>query len=513
MNGWRAGRRMPLILVVEDEPMQRLLCRKALNAAGFDSIEVEDGAQALSAFARHRPDAVLLDLVMPGMDGFAACASLRALPGGRGTPILMVTGLDDIQSVARAYDAGATDFITKPLNWMILIQRIRYMLRADESFRRLQVSEQRLGEAQRIAALGNFVWTPGQRQLECSAGMLRLFWKPEGLGTLPLKYALRRIPPSDRARLRRAIRDMTMPERVLSIDLDIQPETGGQPETDRLPRNILLRTEIRVDETGARSIQGTIQDITERKRVEAELAEAREAQEANAARSVFLATMSHELRTPLNAIMGFSELISMQTFGPIAPRYAEYAGNILTAGRHMHELVGDILTMSKLESGRYPLNLEAVPLRIAAESTLALFRGTEMARDHWISLVEKGNWATIEADERAIKQMLLNLLANAVKFSPPGTLVEVNCDRGDEGQVRLSVTDHGIGMTADEAAEAILPFRQIDTRLARKYGGSGLGLSIVKRLIERHGGHLAIDSTPGEGSSVTLIFPQPQGLP
>ncbi|HZU89178.1 MAG TPA: response regulator, partial [Stellaceae bacterium] len=149
--------------------------RQALEGAGFEVIEATNGATALAVFADARPDLVVLDVVMPDIDGFAVCAAIRATPGGLYTPILMATALDDVASIDRAYRVGATDFIGKPINWAVLPHRVRYMLRAADNFRRLLVSENRLAEAQRIAGLGNFRWVPGSAAIECSAELRRIF--------------------------------------------------------------------------------------------------------------------------------------------------------------------------------------------------------------------------------------------------------------------------------------------------------------------------------------------------
>jgi signal transduction histidine kinase len=414
----------------------------------------------------------------------------------------MMTGLDDVESIERAYDVGATDFISKPISWMILVQRIRYMLRASAAFRRLQLNEKRLAEAQRIAAMGNFSWRPGRTQVECSAEALRIFGVAEASGGVSMHRILRRLPAADRATLRDALRQPASPGEPISIDSYVAASPSAI-------RNISLRAEAVVDGDGHLCIQGTVQDISERKRIETELKSARDqAQTADAAKTAFLANMSHELRTPLNIIIGFSELMAQEAFGPLPnARYRDYATDILKTGRLMFELISDILLMTKVEADSYELALEPIDLRGLIQDTLALFRGSPAARDRELVLVGGRDCPWIEADRRAAKQMLLNLLSNAVKFSETDTPVHVHCSREPNGRVRLSVIDRGIGMTPEQAQLAVRPFRQVDTRLARKYDGAGLGLSIVKRFIELHGGELVIDSEPNVGSCISLVFP------
>ncbi len=228
----------------------------------------------------------------------------------------------------------------------------------------------------------------------------------------------------------------------------------------------------------------------------------------NEAKSRFLANMSHELRTPLNAIIGFSEIIAQESFGPIGQaRYRDYATDIMKSGRHMHELVNDILTMAKLDAGRFELYQEEIELWRTVKGVLRIFMGTEMAQGREIVVAEGVAWPRLQADKRALKQMLLNLLSNAVKFSSAPAPVEIGWRVNAAGEGELTVTDQGIGMTETEAELAVKPFHQVDNSTARRYEGTGLGLSIVKAMIEMHGGRLRIVSTVGQGTAITLIFP------
>ena len=275
-------------------------------------------------------------------------------------------------------------------------------------------------------------------------------------------------------------------------------------------RTLCLRAEVATADDETAYLRGSFQDITERKRVEIELASARdEARTADGAKTAFLATMSHELRTPLNAIIGFSELIAQQAFGPIEQnRYVDYARDTGKAGLQMLGIVDDVLTIAQLEADRFDLVLESVELTEIAEATVAAFRQTEGGGNHDITVAVNGAPGPVSADRRAVKQMLQKLLSNAAKFSPLGTAIQVTIGAEGEGFARLSVADRGIGITAEMAGLVVRPFHQADNRLAREYGGTGLGLSIVNALIERHGGRLIIDSAPSVGTCMSLDFPR-----
>jgi signal transduction histidine kinase len=201
-------------------------------------------------------------------------------------------------------------------------------------------------------------------------------------------------------------------------------------------------------------------------------------------------------------------MIAEQAFGPIGQgRYIDYARNTGKAGQQMLDFVVDVLTIAQLEAGRFQLELERLDLVEAVEGALAEFRESETGRGRDITLTVSGAPSLINADRRAVQQMLLKLLSNAAKFSPAETAIRVTVAAGDEGFTRLSVADQGTGISPETAAMAIRPFHQVDGRLARKYGGTGLGLSIINGLIERHGGHLSIDSAPAKGTCVSLEFP------
>jgi two-component system cell cycle sensor histidine kinase PleC len=235
------------------------------------------------------------------------------------------------------------------------------------------------------------------------------------------------------------------------------------------------------------------------------------ATDANTTKSHFLALMSHELRTPLNAIIGFSEVLTREMFGPLGgDRYRDYANDIHEAGRHLLALINDILDVSKAEAGKLELYPEAVDIAALFADCTRLTSGR--AKDQQVQCHARlpVDFPALQADALRIKQVVLNLLTNAIKFTPAGGRVTISADLGDDGGILLCVEDTGIGMAPELIPVALEPFRQIASPFSRNTEGTGLGLSLVKLLTEQHGGTLAIESAAGQGTTVRLRFPPSQ---
>ncbi|MBV8535499.1 MAG: PAS domain-containing sensor histidine kinase [Alphaproteobacteria bacterium] len=247
-------------------------------------------------------------------------------------------------------------------------------------------------------------------------------------------------------------------------------------------------------------------DVTDRK--QREIAEL-----ANAAKTRFLAHLSHEFRTPLNAIIGFSEIIKSELLGEIAnKRYVSYGNDIHFSGTHLLNLVNDVLDLTRIEAGKIEPVFETVDARSVVERALRLFESKAAAKHVTIHLEIDANVSELKADERMMRQCLINLVDNAIKFSPPGTSITVRATR-DDAWLRIRVIDQGAGMEEKDIPTALQPFRQLDNVMSRSNEGAGLGLPLVKSYCELHGGGLSIRSKPGIGTEATLRFPYPGGKP
>ncbi|MDB5507348.1 MAG: sensor histidine kinase [Devosia sp.] len=254
-------------------------------------------------------------------------------------------------------------------------------------------------------------------------------------------------------------------------------------------------------------VVGLFRDITERKQHEVEMREARKtAEDANSAKSRFLATIGHELRTPLNAIVGFSEMMTTGIGGSLTPQHKEYAELIHGSGMHLLDVVRMLLDMSRLEAGKFELQTESFAPEGLVGPCVSIIE--PLAREKQVTLKTdlRIGLPDVIADERACRQILINLLSNAVKFSNDGGQVVLSMWR--QGQsLGISVKDNGIGMSTESLGRIGEPFFQVHDGLARRYEGTGLGLSIVKGLIDLHGGQLRAMSEPGYGTTITVLLP------
>ena len=244
-----------------------------------------------------------------------------------------------------------------------------------------------------------------------------------------------------------------------------------------------------------------------------------EAERADAAKTQFLANMSHELRTPLNAVIGFADIIQGEMFGTDAAawgRYRDYAADIASSGRFLLDVINEILDLSKASAGKIELREDHASVAQIVASVRRLC--AERARHAELALDIAGPEADIElwADETKLKQVLLNLVSNAIKFTPAGGRISVVVGLAPEGGLSIAVADNGIGIAADDLDRVFQPFVQVDSSLARRHAGTGLGLPLARSFVELHGGTIAIRSEPGQGTQVTVWLPPSRilnGLP
>lgn len=285
------------------------------------------------------------------------------------------------------------------------------------------------------------------------------------------------------------------PEFVATLAIDITNLKNRQHELMEANR-MLERNAIRLEELNVEY-----------------MAERTTALEANRSKSQFLAHMSHELRTPLNAVIGFSEIMVGQLFGEMPKRYLGYAEDVLASGRHLLSVIDDLLDLSRIEAGKYELNMSRFSAAETVKASIDIVNGRALERNQVLSIEIAPGIEAIRADRRAVKQILINLLANAINASPEPGRISVRVQADDDGSVTFSIEDQGKGMSSEQVERAFDPVWQAEEMLSRESEGTGLGLSICKRLVELHDGGIEIRSAAGVGTVVSITIPNALAQP
>lgn len=367
----------------------------------------------------------------------------------------------------------------------------------------LERNRNQLKQAESIGRLGRWKWQVGEDTINWSEELYRIWDVNPDHFTPNFANMYEMLDEDDQDRMDQTLQRAVINKNNFDVDFCLRMPHGEE-------RYIRCEGRCALDEEGhVTSLYGIMQDMTEWMAYERELKSAKEAAErAYAAKTQFLANMSHELRTPLNAIIGFSEMIQSQMFGPLgSEKYVDYAGDIRQSGAHLLDLISDILDMSKIEAGKYDLDLEEVQIVDVVETAIKMVTTRARETGIMITLKESFSPATIMvADRRACLQILLNILSNAVKFSNKGGKIELVCQSGKD-KISIRIRDYGIGIPANKLATITNPFEQVSPHYTREHEGSGLGLAITKELVEMHGGTMKIESQIGVGTTVTINMP------
>jgi PAS domain S-box-containing protein len=405
----------------------------------------------------------------------------------------------EVRTVYRENDVEL-DSEGRPIRRIVTFKDITDLKTTEAQLRQIQDD---LNRAQRLAQAGSVVWDLRSGHATWSDETYRIF------GVNPDKFIptnenfLNLVVPEDRPNQLARRQELLQGKCPAACEFSIRRPDGDV-------RRIYSEAELVLDENG-RPVRwvGMHQDITAQRSTEHSLREAKEAAEAaSLAKSQFLANISHELRTPLNAIIGFSEMVEQGFAGPVRPKQQEYMGLVLQSGRHLLNVINDILDLAHADSGKFELCEEkGVDIQDIIATCVALMKHRADAGALLLSTAIDDHLPLIVADPTRLKQILLNLMSNAIRFTQSGGSVVTAARRTADGGMAIDVRDTGVGMTPEEIETAWELFGQVDARLARAHEGTGLGLPLARRLTELHGGFLRIQSEKGRGTTVTVTLP------
>jgi PAS domain S-box-containing protein len=492
----------PTILLVDDDAAKRLALRAMLTPLGHAVVEADSGRAALGAVLADRFALILMDVRMPTLDGYETAKLIRQRRQSELTPIIFVTAFADEAATATAYASGAVDFIVTPIVPDVLRAKVSAFVDLSEQSQQLRRSLESIttlnaalrdSEARTHAVMQNVadgIVTVGDDGLiesfNRSAQRLFGYREQEVIGK-PLELILTASQHED-------VADPD-PERALA---GLPSATFSSSDaTDAVGRRkdgscFLIEMAISEMKIGRRMVTiGCIRDVTTQKQALAQVIE------ASRMKSEFVANMSHEIRTPLNGVIGMTDLMSGTNLDAVQ---REYVDVLSTSGEALLTLIDDILDFSKLAAGRVDLDPTDFELRGAVEDACQILAGRASAKGLELGhRVDADVPVTVNGDPARLRQILLNLLSNAVKFTASGEVaLRVACQQ--DGQLRFTVSDTGVGIDGDDAQRLFEAFTQADQSTTRKYGGTGLGLTIARELTLRMGGEIGAEARSTGGS-------------
>lgn len=496
------------VLIVDDAPGNLRLLTIILSEKGYGILEAQDGETALEYAINRLPDLILLDIMMSGLNGFEVCRRLKSEPSTRDIPIIFITALEDISNKMKAFSLGCVDYVTKPFHRAEVIARVETHLSLVNAKRKLEqeIMERKRSEAQareseqRFAAVMNampaIVYVADMdtyKLLFVNQHMRNIYGEVEGTVCWQT-IQLGQDGPCEFCTNYKLIKN-GHPTGVYSWEFQNTVTGRWHQNYDQAIRWVdgrWVRLEIAIDITDLKTIEEKL------RKQYAQLQQAKnEAEAANQAKSDFLAGMSHELRTPLNAILGYAQMDMNRP--DIDSAIRENLSVVHKSGTHLLMLINDILDISKMEAGKlqlYPHNIhffDFIEEVVAIIAMRAREKDIDLQREVDPSLPEQ-----ILADEKRLRQVLLNLLGNAVKFTRQGRVI-FRIQAVSTGRVRFEFEDTGEGVAPDKMEKIFQPFEQAG-KASRWAEGTGLGLSISRRLVRLMGGDIYMVSEPGRGS-------------
>jgi PAS domain S-box-containing protein len=508
------------ILIVDDEPNNLDVLRNCLNEAGFKVPVVESGETALKLVDHIKPDLILLDVMMPGMDGFETCRRLKQNEVTKDTPIIFITAKTESVDKIEGFEVGAVDYITKPFQAVEVIARVNKHLTIRNLQKQLEAKNAQLQESEAKYRLlienmpKEFIIyshnTKGVFSFLSNSVQDVLGYTPEEF-MIHYTNHLTDNPQNEKVRYHSELSRQGIVQPSYEVEIYCKDGSIKTLEVSEVPTFD--------DQSKVVSVEGFAHDITERKQTEIALKQANEqaekarhiAEMANQAKSTFLASMSHELRTPLNGILGYAQILQRDT--EITTKQQHGLNVIEQSGNHLLALINDVLDLAKVESGKVELHEVDfhLPSLLNEVSEIINIRAQDKSINFYLESVNDLPNG-VHGDERRLRQILLNLLGNAIKFTEHGSVTLKVCMNADSpacspnllktcspGSLHFKIEDTGVGISPENLETIFEPFEQVGEQ-ERQAKGTGLGLAISKNLVELMGGQLYVSSQINVGT-------------
>ncbi len=495
------------VLMVDDTPANIDVLRKVLSIEGYRLSFANSGEKALKILERAIPDLILLDVMMPGMDGFETCRHLKADEKTRDIPIIFITAKTDMEDLVEGFKAGAVDYIAKPFRQEEVCMRVRthlqtriLMIQRESLLQNIRANEERFRLLSNWSPVGIFQ-VDNEGKLTYTNRKWHDILGVNDTEMLEGEWLNAAIHGEDRELVQQTWQNSLQSREGYALKFRLITASGNTRWVH------VQTTPLFLGNQELNGFIGTIEDITEFKLNEQQMRNAKESAEAIArAKAEFLSGMTHELRTPLNAIIGYSEMLSEDVTGE---GYGEDLEKITSASKYLLNLINNVLDLSKVEANRMTLYLEEfnIPLLIkeVVSTIQPLVKKNNNALDVSIDLTTQ----TMYADATKVRQILYNLLSNACKFTKEGTIIlRVQAVQEEIEFVEFSVIDTGIGLTEEQLEKLFQKYAQADASIARDYGGTGLGLVLTQQFCNMMGGSVHVNSKHGAGSEFSIRLPR-----
>ena len=510
------------VLVVDDDPISSFTLQQFLQKT-YDVRVAENGIAALGFAEREAYDLVILDVMLPDVDGFTVCREIKSRSRTNGIPVIFISSIDDMKGKLDGFAAGAVDYIIKPF----VIEEVKSRVQTHID---LYLLRQNLEERVRQRTASLEVEMERRRDAEMSLRRLSTAVEQAPLTVLIVgtNGLIQYVNPwFTRSTGYTAEEVIGRNPRFLKSGFTTGEEYSSM--WNRITSGEVWRGEfftVRKDGTQfwesvtmapVKDIDGSIinfiaikEDITNRKLRDNELLAAKvKAESGSKAKSDFLTMVSHELRTPLNAVIGFSEFMMMELHGPLGDkRYCEYARQVADAGRHLLHIVEQIIDLTKVEAGRLDIRNDMFEIQNVIDEACILALANRRVQCKNIIKNNAIDTLLMQGDQQLIRQVLINIITNSMVFTPQEGHIEVVAQRGYKGSLEFVISDNGVGINADQITRVLEPFEQAENIMTRTHDGLGLGLPLAKLMTEAHGGSMKITSEPGLGTRVIIRLPK-----